>query len=86
MKQILYDMGPLTLVRWPLQRALKVEIFDLACLKLTKQQMFNQGEDNYQMYYDSYLFKMKYDLDFHFIDSVFCFMLRVFKLGTEYAI
>ena len=24
MKQILYDMGPLTLVRWPLYRALKV--------------------------------------------------------------
>ena len=24
MNQILYDMGPLTLVRWPLQRALKV--------------------------------------------------------------
>ena len=25
MKQILYDIGPLTLVRWPLQRALKVQ-------------------------------------------------------------
>ena len=25
MKQILYDMGPLTLVRWLLQRALKFE-------------------------------------------------------------
>ena len=24
MKQILHDMGPLTLVRWPLQKALKV--------------------------------------------------------------
>ena len=24
MKRILYDMGPLTLVRWPLYRALKV--------------------------------------------------------------
>ena len=34
------------------------------------------------MYCDSYLFKIKFDLDFHWIDFVFCFMLRVFKLGT----
>ena len=35
------------------------------------------------MHYDSYLFKIKFDLDFHLIDFVFSFMLRVFKLGTK---
>ena len=34
------------------------------------------------MHYDSYLFKIKLDLDFH-LDFELSFMLRVFKLGTE---
>ena len=38
------------------------------------------------MHYDSYLFKIKFDLDFHLIDFVFSFMLRVFKLGTKESI
>ena len=33
--------------------------------------------------YDYYLLKMKLELDFHWIDFEFCFMLRVFRLGTE---
>ena len=33
------------------------------------------------MHYDFNLLKINFDLDFQLIDSVFCFMLRVFKLG-----
>ena len=39
-----------------------------------------------EMFYDFYLFKIKSDLDFHFNDSVFCFMFRVVKLCTEESI
>ena len=56
---------------------------NLGCLKLTTQKKFNQSKIIIEIYYDSYLFKIKFDLDFHLIDFVFCFMLRVFELGTE---
>ena len=35
------------------------------------------------MHYEFNLFEINFDLDFHLIDTVFCFMLRVFKLGRE---
>ena len=39
-----------------------------------------------EMYYDSYLFKIKCDIDFHFNHCVFYFMFRVVKLCTEESI
>ena len=59
---------------------------NLGCLKLTTQKSFTRVKIIIGMYFDSYLFKINFDLDFHLIDFVFCFMLRVFKLGTEVSI
>ena len=58
---------------------------NLGCLKLTTHQKFNllRVKIIIEMHYEFNLFEINFDLDFHLIDSVFCFMLRVFKLGRE---
>ena len=63
-----------------------LKMHNLGCLKLTTQKKFIQSKLIIEIYYDSYLFKLKFDLDFHLIDFMFCFKLRVFELGTEESI
>ena len=57
---------------------------NIGCLKLTTQKKLVKIFAG--MYNDSYLFKIKFDLDFHLIDFVFCVMMQFFQLGKEESI
>ena len=53
----------------------KFKMYNFGCLKLTALKKINRVKIIIGMYYDSYLIKIKLDLDFHLIDFVFCLML-----------
>ena len=57
---------------------------NIGCLKLATQK--KRVKIIAGMYNDSYLFQIKFDLDFHLIDFVFCFMMQFFQLGKEESI
>ena len=53
----------------------QIKLYNFGCLKLTALKKINRVKIIIGMYCDSYLIKIKLDLDFHLTDFVFCLML-----------